>query len=248
MDRERLYASFGARRTSPSNTGSRTRRRACPQNDFEEPLPIGALDGYLDKFEAFYHYRPFLTEILAEPLVGRLKREIDRKTFTVLPLGRVRNKKESTKQTPFTTNMALFLGADQVPISERPVDDNHLAVYLCKVLWEGSWAVAGNFEHTDGSQFASLQACKTYVREFAEAATPLGRPHPPLVKVLAADEDTQGPLCCIVAERPLPGPSNQKQRREEGLPCGSGRAVTRQRKRRLRQTPPSKRLARSPCL
>ena len=32
---------------------------------------------------------PFLTEILAEPLVGRLKREIDRKTFTVLPLGHV---------------------------------------------------------------------------------------------------------------------------------------------------------------
>ena len=129
-------------------------------------------------------------------LWGRLKREIDRKTFTVLPLGRVRNNKESTKQAmgkrlPLTTNMALFLGADQVPISFRPVDDNHLPLYLCKVLWEGGWAVVGNFEHTDGSQFASLQACKTYVREFAEPATPLGRPHPPLVKVLAADEDTR---------------------------------------------------------
>ena len=167
--------------------------KGLSQNDFEEPLPIGALDGYLDKFEAFYHYRPFLTEILAEPLVGRLTREIDR---TVLLLGRVRNNKESTKQAvgkrlTLTTNMTLFLGAEQVPISERPVVENHLAVYLYKVFWEGSWAVVGNFEHTDGSQFATLQACKTYVREFAEAATPLGRPHPPLVKVLAADEDTR---------------------------------------------------------
>ena len=140
--------------------------KGLSQNDFEEPLPIGALVGYLDKFEAFYHYRSFLTEILAETLVGRLKWEIDRKTFTVLPLGRVRNNKESTKQAmgkrlPLTTNIALFLGADQVPISERPVVDNHLAVCLCKVLWEGGWAVVGNFEHTDGSQFASLQACKT---------------------------------------------------------------------------------------
>ena len=58
--------------------------------------------------------------------------------------------------------MALFLGADQVPTSDRPVVDIHLAVYLCKVL-----------------------------REFAKAATPLGRPHPPLEKVLAADEDTR---------------------------------------------------------
>ena len=72
--------------------------KGLSQNDFEEPLPIGALDGYLDKFEAFYHYRPFFTEILAEPLVGRLKREIDRKTFTVLPLARVRNNKESPNQ------------------------------------------------------------------------------------------------------------------------------------------------------
>ena len=102
--------------------------------------------------------------------------------------GRIRNNKESTKQAmgkrlSLTTNMALFLGADQVPISERPVDDNHLAVYLCRVLWEGGWAIVGNFEHTDGSQFASLQVCKTNVREFAEAATPFGRPHSPLVKV-----------------------------------------------------------------
>ena len=173
-------------------------RRATPAREqgeglVKEPLPIGALDGYLDKFEAFYHYRPFLTEILAEPLVGRLTREIDR---TVLPLGRVRNNKESTKQAvekrpTLTTNITLFLGANQVPISERPVVDNHLAVYLCKLLWDGGWAVVGNFEHTDGSQFATLQACKTYVLEFAEAATPLGRPHPPLVKVLSADEDTR---------------------------------------------------------
>ena len=60
-------------------------------------------------------------------------------------------KQAMEKRLPLTTNMALFLGADEVPISERPVVDNHLAVYLCKVLWEGGWAVVGNFEHTDGS-------------------------------------------------------------------------------------------------
>ena len=161
--------------------------KGLSQNDFEEPLSIGALDGYLDKFEAFYHYRHFLTEILAEPLVGRLKREIDRKTFTVLPAVSATTRRVQSRRWGSTSSSPRTWLSSSV----RPVVDHHLAVYLCKVLWEGGWAVVGNFEHTDGSQFASLQACKTYVREFAEAATPLGRPHPPLVEVLAADEDTR---------------------------------------------------------
>ena len=170
--------------------------KGLSQNDFEEPLPIGALDGYLDKFEAFYHYRPFLTEILAEPLVGRLKREIDRKTFTVLPLGRVRNNKESTKQAmgkrlPLTTNMALFLrrgpGSHQRAAGRRQPPR--------RVPLQSS--LGGGLGHRRKLRAHRRQP----IRQPPGVQDPrpgvcgsghaLWKATPPLVKVLAADEDTR---------------------------------------------------------
>ena len=53
-DSMRALARGGHRGATPA----REQGEGLVSNDFEEPLPIGALDGYLDKFEAFFHCRP----------------------------------------------------------------------------------------------------------------------------------------------------------------------------------------------
>ena len=186
MDRERLYASFWRE----ADIAEQHRLENKAKGLSTKRLPRSPL------FEAFYHYRPFLTEILAEPLVGRLKREIDRKTFTVLPLGRVRNNKESTKQAfgeappPHHEHGSLPRcgpGSHQRAAGRRqPPRRVPLQSPLGRGL--GRRRELRAHRRQPVCQPPGLQNLRP---EFAEAATPLGRPHPPLVKVLAADEDTR---------------------------------------------------------
>ncbi len=59
----------------------RLKRKASgvEQDDLEDPLPELVLSSTLSRFETAYSYKLSLKEVLCDPLLGRMKREIDRK-------------------------------------------------------------------------------------------------------------------------------------------------------------------------
>ena len=85
------------------------------EDDLEDPLPAGVYDGLVQKFGRRYGFTYTLTEILCEPLMARLRREIDRSTQTVIPIDRGRSAKESAK-----TAMAKKLHIGQMTLGWAP--------------------------------------------------------------------------------------------------------------------------------
>ena len=67
------------------------------EDDLEDPLPEGVLQGLPAGFAAYYHFSMGLSETLCEPLLGRLKRETDRSTHTVVSMERVRSAREAAR-------------------------------------------------------------------------------------------------------------------------------------------------------
>ena len=114
-----------------------------------------------------------LSELLCEPLCGRLKRESKSAVVhTVLPLARVRTAPEVSR-TAVGKNLGMALGVDiksmafASPHGPRPDDvrGHHLLVWLVQVLFLGGWAVLVHVFTKDGKPFVSLRKCMRHVRE-----------------------------------------------------------------------------------
>ena len=68
------------------------------EDDLEDPLPSHVGEGLRQRFLDRYRFQLPLSETLCEPILGRIKREIDRKTHTLIAVDRVRSAKESSRE------------------------------------------------------------------------------------------------------------------------------------------------------
>ena len=169
-------------------------------DDLEDPLPDGTHTIDVKNFqEGSIHWEPALSELLCEPLYGRIKRETSRaKTHTVLPLERVRTAAEVSR-TAVGKTLSMAAGIDlRVHQSAMPpgprtggVRDHHLMVWLVQVLFLGGWSIVGRAVIRDGKPFVSFQACMDYVRFIREHVTPLHGPLPSLSRCIRSDFETR---------------------------------------------------------
>ena len=125
----------------------RLQRKAAgvSEDDLEDPLPEGVLEGLFEKFAASYNFRLALEEQLCEPLIGRLNREIERKTNPLVPIERVRNARGSArtaagKRPKVGSDMTLSLGGAGLHKGPRDVSYSFVYVALLEVLLVGGYA------------------------------------------------------------------------------------------------------------
>ena len=81
--------------------------------------------------------------------------EIQRATRTVVPLERVSASSETARgavgrSITVSANVSMRVGAGGVPHGPRNIEDNFVAVYLIKLLFEGGYAVAGRAVQVEG--------------------------------------------------------------------------------------------------
>ena len=168
--------------------------------DLEDPLPDGIHDTDVTTFSSTgISWTPAISELLCEPLYGRLKREAaSAKSHSVLPLERVRSSAE-VPRTAVGKKLAMAVGIDlhvnQYAMPDGPrsgsVRDHHLMVWLTQVLFLGGWSVVGKAVVKGGKPFVSFQACMDYVRFIREHVTPLQGPWPPLARCIRSDFETR---------------------------------------------------------
>ena len=169
-------------------------------DDLEDPLPDGTHTTDITSFKSSgVHWEPALSELLCEPLYGRIKRETtSAKAHSVLPLERVRTAAEVSR-TAVGKTLSMAAGVDlrvhqsSMPAGPRTggVRDHHLMLWLIQVLFLGGWSVVGKAVSKDGKPFVSFQACMDYVRFIREHVTPLHGPLPSLARCIRSDFETR---------------------------------------------------------
>ena len=68
----------------------RLQRKAsgCREDDMEDALPEHVNESFRDRWIKRYNFELLLSETLCEPLVGRIKREFDRKSQSLIQVDR----------------------------------------------------------------------------------------------------------------------------------------------------------------
>lgn len=169
-------------------------------DDLEDPLPDGNHRLDIEKFKsAGVQWAPALSELLCEPLYGRIRREVQRaKAHTVIPLERVRSAAEVPRTAVGKTlgmapGIDLKVHASSLPPGPRPggIRDHYLLVWLVQLLFLGGWAVLGRALEKDGTPFISFATCMEYVRFIREKVTPLQGPFPPLPRCIRCEFETR---------------------------------------------------------
>jgi len=175
----------------------RLQRRASGvgEDDLEDPLPMHVTDSLMQRFEQRYNYRPGLRDLLCEPLLGRLKREIDRKSHTLITIDRVRTAREASrsvsgKRLKVAETLHLEFSASGISKGPRDVDTSWLYVHLLEILLTGH-VMTGTFIDAGGKMFATLQTCRDYLSFVKSKALPIVGSAPPLSAVRLADEETR---------------------------------------------------------
>ena len=166
-------------------------------DDLEDPLPEGQVDSFTDRFEEYYKFALTDGEILCESLLGRLKREIDRKQQALMKCENARSMRETARTaagkrlrvaTDVTINIATKSGAK----GPRAVSSNYIYIALLELVLIGGYALVGCFVPPGKSErYAPLSELRDYLAFVKKVALPLNRSPPPLHKVVRADEDTR---------------------------------------------------------
>ena len=104
-------------------------------DDLEDPLPDGQVDTFTDRFEGYYHFHLCDNEILCDPLLGRLQREIDRKQQSLMKCENARSMREtartaSGKRLKMGTDITINIGTKGVAKGPRLVNTNYVYVAL----------------------------------------------------------------------------------------------------------------------
>ena len=129
--------------------------------------------------QAFYHWRPNLKETLCESLMGRIKREIDRKSHSLIPIERVKTARETSKnlmarKVPVTEDLSIHINASTAAKLPPSVGTIHNFLFLLEVLLMG-YVIVGNFtDRVTGTRFCSLQVVKDYLNYVRGKVAPLG--------------------------------------------------------------------------
>ena len=168
-------------------------------DDLEDPLPEGEQQHDVQSFDSHVHWEPHLSELLCEPLYGRIKREAKRQGIhTVIPLDRVRSAAEVSR-TAVGKTLGMAPGIDIKVMSnpmptgprEGGVRDHYLLVWLVQLLFLGRWAVLGQAYTVGGAPWVSFRRCMEYPWFIRERVTPLKGPFPDLARCIRCEHETR---------------------------------------------------------
>ena len=117
------------------------------------------------------------TEVLWAHFLGRLKREIDRKTHSLIHLTRVGSEREAgrsvaAKSVRLGERVVASFGESHS--RRRSVPSSFVYTELLELLMIGGYAFVGNFpSNTSGDIFAPLEDCRAYLKFVKTKACPL---------------------------------------------------------------------------
>ena len=165
-------------------------------DDYEDPLSPETMSTMHDKFKRSYGYTLSLHSTLCDSLLGRIKREIERKSHTFIPVARVRSADEMCgvqrpKRIRVSEDVTLDM-ANSVGQIERKITNNHIFCDMLEILLIGGYVLAGNITRQGESAiFAPMQHMKDYLDYVRSKAIPLGRDPPPLDLIVTAESRTR---------------------------------------------------------
>ena len=165
--------------------------------NLEDPLPEHVGEGLRQRFLERCRFSLPLQESLCEPLVGRIKREIDRKCHTLIPVDRCRSAKESSRDSAgkrLKVGASVSLHFDTAGSSKgpRPVPTVLVYLHLLELLLVGGYAFVGNFlDATTNHIFCSMQVVRDYLSFVRAKVAPLNGQLQSLSSLRRADEDTR---------------------------------------------------------
>ena len=177
----------------------RVKRKALGESseDLEVPLPEDVATRLHASFEQAYAFSLNEHEVLWSHMLGRIRREIEKKTHSLIRLERCGSEREGGRSSAAkrlkwgSSDVTLSFAADQ-PSKDRDINSNFVYVSLLRILMEGGYAVAGcTVVPGTEKRFAHLQGCRDYVSYVAIRATPLSGKWPPIERVRRSDEDTR---------------------------------------------------------
>jgi hypothetical protein len=184
-------------RECDSQETMRLSRRAAgiQQDHVEDPLDGHVLEGLQTRFTAKYGWFPGLANMICDPLLGRIRRETDRRSHTLIPLERVRiggevSRTNKNKEVPMG-DMTVTFNTSGIAKGPRTIQNTYCYLRLLEVLLV-AYVFVGNFIHAGStSLFATMQTAMDYLEYVRSRACPLNAPARDLSRVRKADEDTR---------------------------------------------------------
>ncbi|CAE7913330.1 unnamed protein product [Symbiodinium necroappetens] len=176
----------------------RLQRKAagCRDDDMEDALPEHVTESLRQRWKQRYNFSLPLSETLCEPLVGRIKREIERKTHTLISVERVRSAKETArsgvgKKLKMSEDVTVSIASVGVVKGPRSVPSVMVYLSLLEILLHG-YAYVGNFvDHTSNSLYCSLDCIREYLAFVKSKVAPLTGGMHSLSDLRRADEDSR---------------------------------------------------------
>ena len=162
----------------------------------DSPIPQHVLESLEAKFKAQYKFSLTARERLADTQLGRLKREIDKKSFAVFRVDKLKTAREAEKIVPTRQSKVT----DEITIvtkstgSTRDIPTVNVYLALLEILLIGGYVLIGSFTPAHlqpPACWASMEVCRTYLQYLRHKLCPLGEPRFSVAALRQADEDTR---------------------------------------------------------
>ena len=162
----------------------------------DQPLASHIVESLELKFRQIYGFPLSSRERLCDAQLGRLKRELDKKSFTLFDLSKLRTAREQTRTTPskrtkLTEDLSITLTKST---GSRDITSVPMYLALLEVLMVGGYALIGSFcpGHLQGpAMWCSMQTCRAYITYIRNKVCPMGEPKFSVSAVKQADEEVR---------------------------------------------------------
>ena len=162
----------------------RLQRKAsgCREVDMEDALPEHVNESFRDRWVKRYNFKLLLSETLCEPLVGRIKREFDRKSQSLIQVDRVRSARETSragsgKKLKMAEDVTVSIATVGLAKGPRVVPSVMVYLQLLEILLHG-YAYVGNFvDQGTGKLYCSLECVREYLAFVKNKVAPLSGKH-----------------------------------------------------------------------
>ena len=162
----------------------------------DQPLATHIVESLELKFRQIYGFSLSSKERLCDAQLGRLKRELDRKSFTLFDLSKLRTAREQTrtmpsKRTKLSDDLSITLTKGA---SSRDITSVHMYLALLEILLVGGFALIGSFcpaNLQSPAVWCSMETCRSYLTYLRQKVCPLGESRFSVQSVKMADEEVR---------------------------------------------------------
>ena len=169
--------------------GIRRKLEGITEAALEVPLEQEVVDKLNRQHRASYGYQLSAFAMMWPHILGRVKKEIDQKAFSTIPLNRCGSQIEGGKSTAVkqwksapgvTTTVGGMAG------HKRSIENNHVFVELLQLLMN-AYTLLGNFKVPGGAVWCSKAAAVEYFEFVKYRACPINFKWPELAKCLNSE-------------------------------------------------------------